>query len=311
MTFKEKLSKRIYVPLYRNYIRTRKKIILEKELDKLFRWLLAQGECEWVEYKLNFHSPEEIGQDLSALSNGACLKKESRAYLIFGIKEENEKFDIPGTGFKPKSKKIGNEPLENWLVQQLSPKTDFVIHEFEFKESINIVIFEIHPAQNVPLEFQRKSFIRIGSVSRELREFPDKARQIWLNRNLNPFELEIAKNNLTASEVVNLLDTSGYFQMMKLPYPVTQKSVLEKFESDRLVIWDKGSYSITNLGALLFALEFDRFPKISRKKIRVVQFEGRNKLKIIRNQQGMRGYAIGFNGLMTYINGLLPTNEII
>ena len=31
-------------------------------------------ETEWVEFKLNFHSPEEIGERISALSNSACLK---------------------------------------------------------------------------------------------------------------------------------------------------------------------------------------------------------------------------------------------
>lgn len=284
---------------------------MEKNNDKLFRWLLSQGECEWIEFKLNFHSQQEIGEDLSALSNGACIKKQSRAYLIFGVKEEeNEKLSVVGTNFNPMTKKVGNEPLENWLIQRLTPRQDFIINSFDF-EGRKVVVFEIHPAENVPVEFSRKAYIRVGSVTRELREFPDKQRKIWLNRNLHPFELEIALGDLDSSNVVELLDTQGYFELTKMPYPSTQKSVIEKLEIDNLLRWENGSYSITNLGALLFARNIDKFPAIQRKKIRVIQYSGKDKLKIKKNQIGVRGYAVGFPGLMSFINGLLPSNELI
>lgn len=44
------------------------------ELKKLVDTLTAlPHETEWVEFKLNFHSPEEIGERISALSNSACI----------------------------------------------------------------------------------------------------------------------------------------------------------------------------------------------------------------------------------------------
>jgi predicted HTH transcriptional regulator len=82
-------------------------------------------ENEWIEFKHNFHSPEEIGERLSALSNAACIHKQVFGYLIFGI--ENETHQVLGTDFKAKSYKRGNEELENWLASRLNPRIDFVI----------------------------------------------------------------------------------------------------------------------------------------------------------------------------------------
>jgi ATP-dependent DNA helicase RecG len=46
----------------------------EGELVILLERIIKQSrESEWVEFKLNYHSAEELGQMLSGLSNGACL----------------------------------------------------------------------------------------------------------------------------------------------------------------------------------------------------------------------------------------------
>ena len=64
-------------------------------------------ECEWVEYKLNYHSDEEIGKNISALSNGACLQHVPFGFLLFGI--DDDTIEVKGTSFRPKMHKVGNE----------------------------------------------------------------------------------------------------------------------------------------------------------------------------------------------------------
>ena len=60
------------------------------DLNRLLDVLVAlPKETEWVEYKANFHSEEEIGERLSALSNSACLLDKSFGYLVFGIEDKN------------------------------------------------------------------------------------------------------------------------------------------------------------------------------------------------------------------------------
>lgn len=56
----------------------------ETDLKKLLEDLVQQPhESEWVEFKHNFHSPEEIGERLSALSNSACILNKEFGYLVF------------------------------------------------------------------------------------------------------------------------------------------------------------------------------------------------------------------------------------
>lgn len=103
----------------------------KNELEKLVSELVKlKNETEWVEFKLNNTNPEEIGKDISALSNGAALHEKDRAYIVFGINDETHA--IIGTTFKPKKTKIGNEELESWLSHKLEPKVNFFVFEFEY-----------------------------------------------------------------------------------------------------------------------------------------------------------------------------------
>ena len=64
----------------------------ETDLKKLLEELVQQPqESEWIEFKHNFHSPEEIGERISALSNSACILNKEFGYLVFGIENNTHK----------------------------------------------------------------------------------------------------------------------------------------------------------------------------------------------------------------------------
>ena len=78
------------------------------ELISLLQELISlPRETEWLEFKLNYVDPEEIGEYLSALSNSVCLHNKEKGYLIFGI--ENLTHKVVGTSFKPTCKKLRQE----------------------------------------------------------------------------------------------------------------------------------------------------------------------------------------------------------
>lgn len=281
----------------------------EKQLQLLLLDLVKQPrESEWVEFKLNYHSDEEIGERISALSNGACMQNQRYGYLVFGIKDGTHA--IEGTTFKAKTAKRGKEDLEHWLAQRLSPRIDFEIAEFDM-EGKHISMFLIPATQNTPVEFMHNSYIRVASITRKLSEFPEKARKIWKKAPKRSFEETIAMDGLSADDVVRLLDTQTYFDMLELPYPSGRAAVLEKFNSEKLIVKNKSGYAITNLGAMLFAKELELFSELKRKAVRVIVYEGKNKLKTIREQIGVKGYAVGFEGLVNWLNSQLPANEVI
>ncbi|AMO20305.1 RNA-binding domain-containing protein [Flavobacterium columnare] len=280
----------------------------EEQLIELIDNLIKQpNESEWVEFKENFHSENEIGERISALSNGASIHNQDFGYLVFGI--EDVTHIAKGTNFSPKKYKKGNEELENWLIQRLNPRIDFRIYEIKYKESINIVLFVIPAAKNEPVDFLHIPYIRIGSITRKLMDFPEKERKIWQKTD-KPFELEIAKDKLSADDVIKLLSTETYFDLIGIPYPTSQSGVIDKLIKEKLIVKSDG-YAITNLGAILFAKNLPDFDSVQRKSVRVIVYKGKNKVETIREQIGVKGYALGFIGLVDWINSQLPANEEI
>jgi ATP-dependent DNA helicase RecG len=107
------------------------------------------------------------------------------------------------------------------------------------------------------------------------------------------------------------LDTQSYFDLLHLPYPVNRAGVLERFESEKLIQRQDGGWTITNMGAMLFAKKLEQFDRLARKAARVIVYEGKNKLKTKLDKPGTKGYAVGFQGLVEFIYGLVPSNEVI
>jgi ATP-dependent DNA helicase RecG len=148
-------------------------IDLQKKLDELLR---LPSETEWVEFKQNNNKPEEIGEYLSSLSNGAALHGKVAGYIVWGIEDGTKR--ILGTTFQPRRAKVGNEALENWLHRLLTPRIDFTIHEFEHN-GLPLVLWEVQAANSTPVRFQSNAFIRVGSYKKRLKEFPEKERRLW------------------------------------------------------------------------------------------------------------------------------------
>ncbi len=146
---------------------------LQNKLDELLR---LDSETEWVEFKHNNEKPDEIGEYLSAISNGAALHGKKSGYIVWGVEVGTHK--VCGTTFQPKRKKVGGEELENWLLRLLNPRIDFTIHEF-LRGGLPVVLFEIQAANSMPVRFRQEGFIRVGSYKKKLKDFPEKERKLW------------------------------------------------------------------------------------------------------------------------------------
>jgi predicted HTH transcriptional regulator len=78
------------------------------QLSRLLRSLIAlPKELEWVEFKLNKAIPQEIGEDISALSNAAALLGRTHGFLVWGVDDKTH--EIKGTTFKFSQAKQGAE----------------------------------------------------------------------------------------------------------------------------------------------------------------------------------------------------------
>ena len=266
-------------------------------------------ETEWLEFKQNCGSPKDIGGYISALANAATLSRKPRAYMVWGINDTTH--DIVGTSFHPKSTKKGNEDLEPWLQRLLLPRVDFRFHELHV-DGKHIVILEIPCATNRPVQFQGEEFIRIGSYNKRLKDYAEKERALWRSFDKTPFEDGIAATSIRESDVFQLLDYRAYFRLLGQNAPRSPDGALEVLASDHIIaLSDSGLWDITNLGAVLLAKRLDSFDNVRRRAVRVVQYRGPNRLDSIREKEGVRGYATGFEGLIGFVNDLIPSNEVM
>ena len=157
--------------------------------------------------------------------------------------------------------------------------------------------------QSVEVMCQQHRLVETNHVG---EEYPpqDEGHQDWL--------LDIAKAKATPDEVIALLDTQAYFDLLEMPYPTSRDGVLDRLGSEGLIIQNGQGWNITNLAAILLAKEVNAFSHaLARKAPRFVQYEGVNKVKTKTEVTGHRGYAVGFGGLVDFIYNAAPQNEYL
>lgn len=137
----------------------------------------------------------------------------------------------------------------------------------------------------------------------QLRRIFAEGQPDWLEQH--------SRTGLDAQAVVELLDTQALFELLKLPYPTDRAGVIERLVKERLVDEGSDGLAVRRIAALLLAKQLTDFPDVSRKAPRVVVYSGPSKLETRLDQLGSRGYAVGFQGLVRFVMGQLPQNEII
>ena len=266
-------------------------------------------ETGWVEFKENNAHPEDIGEYLSALSNTAALQGKANGYVIWGVKDATH--EVVGTSFRPAQTKKGNEDIESWLTRLLNPRIHFRFYDVALG-GMPVVVLEIPRAQGRPVQFQGIEFIRIGSYRQKLKDHPQIEKDLWRVFDTTPFEELIALERVDADTVLSVLDYPSYFELLGQPLPTGRDKILTRLTEDRMIVTNQaGKWDISNLGAILFAKNLDSFKTLARKAVRVIVYEGKGRLKTVREQVGRKGYASGFEGLIDFVNALLPRNEVV
>ncbi|MBQ8384282.1 MAG: putative DNA binding domain-containing protein [Spirochaetaceae bacterium] len=270
-----------------------------ENLDLLVKELvLYSNETEWLEFKHSNFDSEMIGRDISALANSATYRGKEQSYMIWGIDDETH--EIIGTNHNRFSKLCHNQEIESYLRNSLSKNANFNFYDTEI-DSKKIVVLVIKRTTGQPVTYKKESYIRIGSYTKPLRDYSAMEAQLWDKLRLTNFETQTAKSELKKEEVFSLLDFNNYFDMQGIPIPVNQDGILHYIMEDKIVLkQDNGLYSITNLGALLFAKRITDFPSVSRKAIRVIQYEDDTKLRILKDFSEQKGYAVGFDGVFSF-----------
>lgn len=278
------------------------------QLTQLVRELTRSGREEsWAEFKRDNSNPELIGRLVSAISNVAAVENRATGLIVWGIDDSGGK--IVGTDFDPHRMKRGNEDLIPWLTQTTSPPVDLQFTEIEL-EGRRLVVLEIDRASLSPTQFKRVEYIRRDTQTKLLSECPQLGRKLWESLATTPYEKRVNREAESDKEVFGLLDIDAYRRLLKRP-TASASDTLQYMESDGLINrHHRTGWDITNLAALCFAQRLEDFDRLERKAVRFVRYQGNDRSTAVDGYDGKKGYAVGFEGILGYIEAQLPKREV-
>ena len=268
-------------------------------LSKLDELLQLKSETEVVEFKhaANKFPIEDIGKYFSALSNEANLKGEPNGWLVFGI--EDKTHVIKGTNFRPSRAAL--DELKKLIADQTTNRITFdEIYDVK-PNGHRVILFQIPAApMGLPIAYQGHYYGRDGEslVALNIREI----EQIRAQHPDTCFEYQIAKANLSADDVLRLLDSKTLFEeLLRRDMPSTTNAIMERLETMLFIRTNGSQFDITNLGALLLARSLDDFPHLQNRKIVVRKYAGPNNRICLMEQFLSTGYAVGFEDMVRFI----------
>lgn len=269
-------------------------------LDTLAQWMTAPAESERLEFK---EAKQQFSVD-KLLRYCVALANEGGGHLVLGVTDTNPRTVVGSQAF-------ASAAVLSDVKAQIVTKLGCRIETTELLHpNGRVLVIEVPPRpRGQPLHLDGTYLMRAGENLVAMT--PDQLRRIFAEGQPDWFA-ESAKAAASADEVIALLDTQGYFELCRLPYPTTRDGVLARLASEGLISETVDGWSISNLAAILLAKRLDGFsPVLARKAPRVVIYEGVNKTRTREDHTGHRGYAVGFASLVTFVHAAAPQNHSV
>lgn len=269
-------------------------------LDTLIQWLSLSSETEHLEFK----EAKQQFDTTKLMRYCVALANEGGGHLVLGVTDRVPRQVVGTQAFLTTSSL--NE-IKSRIVEKLHIRVDAVdLHHPDGR----VLVFEV-PARppGYPLNFDGTYLMRAGGdlvpmTPDQLRRIFSEGQPDWLS--------QYAQDGADASDVIALLDTQSYFDLLRRPYPTTREAVMSRLAAEGLIVQSSGGWSITNLAVILLAKRLDTFaPALARKAARVVIYEGIDKAQTREDMPGNRGYAAGFAGLVDFVHSSAPQNRSV
>lgn len=259
-------------------------------------WRNSASETQNLEFKeaSNQYDTRKLCRYCVAIAN------EGGGHLVLGIADKPPRPVVGSQAF------ADTQSIAEKLFQWLGFRVD--VEAVAHPEG-RVVVFSI-PARPKGTAYHHEGAYLMRSGEELVPMSEDQLRKIFAEG--QPSWLEgTALKDASAQDVVRLLDTQMFFDLLGLPYPTDQAGVLARLLDEHLIERSATGFNILRMGALLLAKNMRQFPDISRKAARVIVYAGESKMQTVSDVTGEKGYAVGFTGLVQYVMGKLPQNEVI
>ena len=269
-------------------------------LETLEKWLNVPAETE----KLEFKEAKQQFDIIKLFRYCVALANEGGGNLVLGVTDKLPRRVVGSQAF-PSLTNLND--IKARIVEKLRFRVD--VTELQHPDG-RVLVFEI-PTRSVgqPLAFDGAYLMRAGEDLVPMT--PDVLKRIFAEDPQDWF-CQPARSDASPDDVIALLDTQSYFELLKIPYPTTRDAVLDRLQNQNLILQTAQGWTITNLAAILLAKNLDTFSlALARKAPRVVIYEGKNKLQTRDDKTDKRGYAVGFDRLVDFVHSAAPQNRFI
>lgn len=272
--------------------------LLEKSLNPIPHEL---NELDWKTDVSSKGSPN-LAKHISAFANYT-----HGGYLVFGIDDHGQINGLDQKKIKDIISKVSSIARDG-----VEPKIS-IDHAVTVYKEKTLLFICIRESKEKPVHLRGKgfeeSYIRSGASTHKM----SKQEIGWclLRSKVPSFEEQDADAPALSSDVLSKLDVAAFFNLLKIPVPGNVDTVIQKLEEYCLIKPENQQYVINNLGVLLAAQNMSHFSGHERRGIRVICYKSSSKIEATKDKTFDRGYAIGFNEILDYIQEQLPRSEVI
>ena len=240
-------------------------------------------ELNELDWKLTLSEDKNrLAQHISAFAN-----QIGGGFFVFGLSQTG---DIRGVDQAEAHKII--HTMTNIAREGLEPSQK-IDHFIDTIANCHILIVYIPESGQKPVHLRGKgiesSFIRSGGQTRKMSK-QEIANSVLASRQVRYEELEAL--SCDQSESFQLLDYATFFRLLSIPVPESQGSILDQLINQKILYRNNGHYSITNLGAVIAAKNFSKFPGKGRFPVRVIKDKGTSKIETESEKEFPMGYGI-------------------
>lgn len=238
----------------------------------------------------------------------AFANHPSGGYLVFGVDDKNAHLE----SVTQENVSIIVNRLANLGRDAIEPPLIIDHAVIDYREA-SILIVHIPEQRNKPVHVRGKSieesWIRSGGTTRKASR--QDVGGLMLNSTAPKWEELRASAMMSYGEAVEKLDVETVAKLLQRPLPIEADELASWLVAEGILIQDGRGYYVSNFGAVAAGFKLEQFPALERKRIRVIRYKGLNKVDTIDELLGQRGYASGFERLISYLKRMLPHSEVI
>lgn len=258
--------------------------------DSLYPIPEELNELDWKSGLSN--KTERLAQHISAFSN-----YKGGGMLVYGVHNDGTCFDLTKEDMDEIIEKLGNVAKNNLCY---SITIDHSIMEYEGHALLFIYI---------PEQKEKPVYLRGGNIfdsyyrsaGQTVKMSRNQVKSMIAESQGITFEEQTAKENLSDGEVLELLDYKAFYERIDKNIPSATDTILSKMGDYGFCRKNGNHWSITNLGAILYANDIRNFEDLKFREIVIHKYVGTNNRQQEFEQHITRGYAAAFEEVVDFV----------